>query len=638
MPESSVFSTIEIIIQGYNKNNPVIFSGLSLTESLISVNEFSFLMRPSGTEATTLNAIISFKKQVLGKEVEINLKDGDTLGHQFKGVIMEVNSSLIDNDFYEFHIEGYGAFRKIDEMPENRSFYKKKLDVIIDDVFRNSGLKNNVKKNPQNTAEHHYIVQYHQSAFAFCASLATRFGEWMFYDGENLQFGKKPEGDPVELVMQRDVSNVNIKAQSVRLPKGMVSTDIFKSAVIEASAKEQVPGNDIIKATESSGSGAIEEALGNVFVPSGFTQDVVKEKFKLEQQAIMASSVYITGDTRTTKLSVGRIIKIKDTPDDGGKNYILTQVQHTALNSSNYVNHFTAVPEDVQVPPYTDPLYVCKAAAQPAVVTDNEDDAGLARVKVKFPWMADEEKSPWISVLVPHAGKDKGFRFLPEKDDEVMVGFWDDNVETPFVNGALYTEKNTAGITESGNNIKMIGTRSGRRFEIDDDEGLIRIYDNKGTDPPINAIMLRRRNDTLDMVIQSKDSNDKYASIRLAGKEGFRMFYNDGDKVGRIEFTVSDNKLVVYSKGDVIIEAGGSISLDAKQDINLTAGGNIKCDAGQNLELKAGIDLSAKAINVSMKGDATFKAEGLQADLKGLQTTVNGDAMTTVKGGIVMIN
>ncbi|GAB3425669.1 phage baseplate assembly protein V [Niabella aquatica] len=638
MPESSVFSTIEIIIQGYNKNSPVIFSGLSITESLISVNEFSFLMRPSGTEATTLDAIISFKKQVLGKETEINLKDGDTLGHQFKGIIMEVHSSLIDNDFYEFHIEGCGAFRKIDEMPEYRSFYKKKLDAVISDVFRNSGLKNNVKKNPQNTGEHHYIVQYDQTAFAFCASLATRFGEWMFYDGENLQFGKKPEGDPVELLMQREVSNVNIKAQAVRSPKGMVSTDIFKSTVIEATSKEPVPGNDLIKASESSGSGAIEEGLGNIFMSSGFTQDVVKEKFKLEQQAIMASSVYVTGSTRTTKLSVGKIIKIKDTPDDGGKNYILTQVQHTALNSANYMNHFTAVPEEVQVPPYTDPFYICKATAQPAVITDNEDDAGLARVKVKFSWMSDEEKSPWISVLAPHAGKDKGFRFLPEKDDEVMVGFWGGNVETPFVNGALYTEKNTPGITESGNNIKMIGTRSGRRLEIDDDEGLMQIYDNKGTEPPINAVMLKQKDDLLDLVIQSKDSNDKYTSVRLAGKEGFSMFYNDGDKVGRIEFTVSDNKLVVYSKGDISIEAGGSISLDAKQDIHLKAGVNIKCDAGQNLEQKAGVDLSAKAVNVNMKGDATFTAEGMQADLKGMQASVKGDAITMVKGGIVMIN
>ncbi|MCH5688641.1 hypothetical protein LWM68_32950 [Niabella sp. W65] len=44
-------------------------------------------------------------------------------------------------------------------------------------------------------------MQYDQTGFGFLSSLATRFGEWMFYDGEKLQFGKKPEGNAIELTV-----------------------------------------------------------------------------------------------------------------------------------------------------------------------------------------------------------------------------------------------------------------------------------------------------------------------------------------------------------------------------------------------------------------------------------------------------
>lgn len=638
MPESTFFTTTEITIQDYNDNKPVVFSSLQLQESMLSVNNFSFSLQPAISD-DILTSIINFKKEVMGKEVLICFKDMDGKeNHKFKGIVSEVNSAMIDERYYEFQVSGKGLFSKVDELKVCRSFYKKKLDAIIDSAFQNSDLKSSITKDVQTTKELHYTVQYHQTLFGFLSFLAIRFGEWMYYDGEQLQFGKKPDGDAIELTVPGDVSNLNIRAQVVRSPKGMVTTDIFKSEVIAATTKEAAPDNPMLKTSEDAGSKAIEEAPANMFVSSGFNQDAVNDKFKLEQQAVMASSVFLTGITRNSKLRIGTIIKIKENADAGGKSYIITHIIHTAGNTTNYSNNFTVVPVEVAVPPYTNPLLIAKATSQAAIVTDNEDDAGLARIKVKFPWMADDEKTPWISALVPHAGKDKGFRFLPEKDDEVMVGFWDGNIETPFVNGAVYTEKNTPGIAEGGNNIKMIGTHTGRRFEIDDDKGLIRIYDNMGTEPPINAIMLRRRDEKLDIVIQSKESDSNYASIRLAGKDGFSIFYNDGEKVGRIEFTYSDQKLEVYSKGDISIKADGSVNIKAGQDINLNAGGNVKCDAGQNLELKAGTDLSGKAINVSMKGDATFKAESMQTDLKGVQTSVNGDAMATIKGGLVMIN
>ena len=58
-----------------------------------------------------------------------------------------------------------------------------------------------------------------------------------------------------------------------------------------------------------------------------------------------------------------------------------------------------------------------------AVVTNNEDPEGLARVRVRLAWQDKGEATYWARLAVPMAMADKGFCFLPEVDDEVLVGF-----------------------------------------------------------------------------------------------------------------------------------------------------------------------------------------------------------------------
>lgn len=641
MPENSILAKTEIIISDYNENKPAIFSNLSLTEALINVNNFSFSIRPTASDVTSLSAIIDFKKAVLGKNVELSFKNGDKLCHKFKGVIVEVSSLLVDNTYYEFAIRGTGIFSKVNELREYRSFYKKKLDAIIEEVFKDSRLKSLVKKSPQNSRELHYIVQYDQTAFAFMASLATRFGEWMYYDGENLNFGKKPEGEAIELVLPQDIGNLNISAHAVRPPSGMVGTDIFKSELVEATSKESAPDNDIIKSAETSGEAAVEESSRKLFVPTSFAQEVLTDKFKLEQQAILASSVFLTGRTRNPQLSVGKIIKIKDNADDAGKSYVLTQVVHSAGGADNYANSFTAVPVEVPVPPYTNPLLTPKANTQPAVVTDNEDDAKLARLKVKFPWMADDEKSPWISVLAPHAGKDKGFRFIPEKDDEVLVSFMNGDAEMPFVNGALYTNKNMPGIEEAGNHIKFIGSRTGRSILIDDQEGTLAISDGGNTkDKGKNLIRLTESDKGRSIKIVSGEDGDNHYAMILDYKEKNATFYCQagGEAILNITFDAEKKQMYIFSKDDMNIKSEGSISIEAKKDIKLKAIGNITGKSRGNIKMVADGDAETTGLNVKVKASAKMAVEGSITEIKGAKLDLNGSGIASLQGGLVKIN
>src|SRR3954471_6892975 len=78
-----------------------------------------------------------------------------------------------------------------------------------------------------------------------------------------------------------------------------------------------------------------------------------------------------------------------------------------------------------------------------AIVVDNKDGDGNpgARVKVKFPWLSDQETTFWARIAVPMAGNDRGTYVLPEIDDQVLVVFEHGDIDRPIVIGGLWSKK-----------------------------------------------------------------------------------------------------------------------------------------------------------------------------------------------------
>ena len=72
-------------------------------------------------------------------------------------------------------------------------------------------------------------------------------------------------------------------------------------------------------------------------------------------------------------------------------------------------------------------------------VLDNDDEEELGRVKVMFPWLNATYISAWCRVMQIGASKaGAGFLWVPEIDDEVLIGFDRGSIEYPYVIGGLY--------------------------------------------------------------------------------------------------------------------------------------------------------------------------------------------------------
>ena len=123
---------------------------------------------------------------------------------------------------------------------------------------------------------------------------------------------------------------------------------------------------------------------------------------------------------------------------------------------------------------------------QMATVLSNADPHGAGRVQVRMNWQTDNMRTSWVRVMTPDGGGSKdvksnrGFVFIPEVGDQVLLGFRHGDPARPYVMGSLFngTTGNGGG---SNNSIKSLKTRSGISVILNDDNRSLEIKDAGGS-------------------------------------------------------------------------------------------------------------------------------------------------------------
>jgi len=106
------------------------------------------------------------------------------------------------------------------------------------------------------------------------------------------------------------------------------------------------------------------------------------------------------------------------------------------------------------------------------MVTDNKDPSKLGRVKVKIPILSGDDTTWWAPIIMLGAGKNRGWFFIPEIDDEVLVMFEHGVMDRPLVIGALWNGKDKPSDTnpDGANKHRVIKSRAGSRIFFDDSD------------------------------------------------------------------------------------------------------------------------------------------------------------------------
>lgn len=117
----------------------------------------------------------------------------------------------------------------------------------------------------------------------------------------------------------------------------------------------------------------------------------------------------------------------------------------------------------------------------PALVVDVRDPDGQGRVQVKLPWAPDVEGAEyraWARLTTLMAGGGRGSWFVPEPDDEVLVGFEAGDPRRPYVLGALWNGRDQPPETMDGagrNDVRVLRSRAGHQIRLEDTAGSLAV-------------------------------------------------------------------------------------------------------------------------------------------------------------------
>jgi type VI secretion system secreted protein VgrG len=284
-------------------------------------------------------------------------------------------------------------------------------------------------------------------------------------------------------------------------------------------------------------------------------------------------------------------------PSQNGR-YIITRATHTFVSDSYrttgaidveelYTGHYEFLPQKYPFrAPLITPRPVVRGTQTALVVGSGEIDVDRdGCIMVRFHWDRDEQDSRRVRLAQVWSGKAWGGIYIPRVGMEVVVTFIEGDPDHPLVIGTVYNRDNPVPYdlpkdkTIAGVKSKSSPSGGYNEFVFEDKQGseLVRMHAEKD----------------LGVVVEHDESREVKNDVK--------------QKVG------NDKK----------VDIGNTLKVEAGTLIELTVGqSKIKMDPGS---------ITISSPQITIKADMTL-------DASGTMTTVKGNAILTLQGGLVKIN
>jgi type VI secretion system secreted protein VgrG len=596
-------TTASISIDGSPVNQ---FSSFSLSQGIYE-HHFFRLTCPAESIDGSKGAAFSKSKTLMGATLTAQIDSVNVPGQlKFKGIITQVETERYSGSPGDVVITGYSPTIMLESGPHCKSWEKKAVKNIVQDVlshFPQNMLKPKVAPVYPETLS--YYVQYKETAWRFLSRICSTYGEWIYYDGEALIVAP-PSGKSVPLIYGNNLSRFSMSLHVS--PPGMqvmaydyVNHEVYSST--PSGIEDKAGLNDLGKQARSASQAVYTTQ------PKLWNNNFLTNKKQLDDvvniQSAMRSSnhVRINGSSGHPGVCVGGKITIKGQnmhngeSEDYGECTVIS-VNHYTDGQGNYSNDFTAIPASIKLPPVAT-IPEPPSETQSALVTDNHDPRGMGRIRVRFHWMKPGEKTPWLRVSSPHGGGGKGMFFIPEVGEEVIVGFEGNSPTKGYIDGTVYHGRANNTYGNAGNDVKALQTRSGNQVIMNDKDGSITIKD------PSNNVIVLKGDGTIEINAPNKITlNTK--EIEMNAEVSIKM--QAGDGVATMSLEQAGSKTTITGDTMVQVHSDTEVSIDANTKTSVHGGSEL-----------------------ALSSDA-------KASLGALTTDINGTTATTVKGGTVTLN
>lgn len=574
-----------------------------------------------------------------------------------------------------------------------RIFQKKKVPDIIEEVFKTHGFKD-YKLNLTGTyTEWEYCVQYRETDFNFVSRLMEHEGIYYFFEHDNGKHNMVlgDSGSAHAPYPGYDSMNYRPRAHQHEETSETVSDWIIEQEVqpgtyVLSDFYFQTPAapivvNDTVARKHAASSFEIFDFPGE-FEVRGDGEAYAK----LRIQELQAQHEILRAQATVRGVATGCKFTLKGHPRaDQDREYLITGASYQA-NVSAYESGNAGKGEEFFSCAFTamaaaEPFRAARITPKPVVQGpqtamvvgkkgEEIDTDEFGRVKVQFHWdrygKVDENSSCWLRISQPAAGKGWGAISLPRVGQEVIVDFLEGDPDRPLVTGRVYNATTATPYKlpdfKTVSAFKSNSSKGGQgfneiRFEDKKGEEQVFMHGEKNLDIRIKNdayefignerhLIVKKdqvehvennRSETVDADHMEKIGKDRH--LKVVGKEakavdGSLSLTVGGDvievfKANHSEQTTNDyylkaDNVVIEGMTNVTIKVGGSSIAIAADGIALKTDGLVKIEASATMDLKSDAPMT-------IQSSAT-------ADLKSPMTTVKGDGMLTLKGGVVMIN
>jgi phage protein D len=503
----------------------------------------------------------------------------------FDGEIVEFEPAFLEGGLH-LTVRAFDRLHRLSRGRWARSF----LDVKDEDVVEKIAKEVQLKVKCDSTKEvFKYVFQDNQSNLEFLQARAEMQGHLLFVQGDTLHF-ERPKGPiTLELAWHEQLTEFRPFLSSVQQPSAFVvrGWDVINKRAVVGTATKGSSGPHV---GERRSGGEVAQEAFHLEAPWLIANHVVRNQDAAETiaqaAAHEASGSFITAEgvcNGNPKLKAGVTVKLSGLGKRFSGEYVVTAATHHLSGNSGYSVTFTVSGHHAST--LLSSLNRHQANGRfdggglvVGIVTNNNDPDGMGRIKVKYPWLSEDHEGDWARIASPGAGKERGLEFLPEINDEVLVGFELGDIHAPYILGGLWNGKDappvvTSKAVEGGKvNSRVIRSRLGHEIRfLDGDEPQVQITTKAG-----HQILL--------------DDKPKAAKIRIVDKTGKNFIVIDSEK----------NSMVIELQDDVTIQAGGNMTLKAGKDLKLEARKDINLGAMQvDVKGSVGVNVAGALVKIN---------------------------------------
>lgn len=352
---------------------------------------------------------------------------------------------------HELVLTGLDLTHRLARGPKSRSFQR----VTDADIAARIAGEYSLTPDVDGTGEvHDYVLQASESDYAFLRRRAGRIGFDFWISEQTFHFKRKPSanGSPPPLKWGHNLHRFAVRfASGERCDEVQVNGwDPLGKRAVTGRATEGDLGTDAPAAEEMAaaarrGFGRTQRSAGQFPVADQAEADALARSFLLRTSG---GEVVLRGEAvGDPLLGAGGDVQIEQVGSRLSGRYRITSVEHVYGAGRPYMTRFTCGGKEPAA--LADLVGAGTGAVERrgwgslviGIVTNNVDPEKLGRVKVTFPTLTDQDESTWARMVTPGGGPKRGMQWLPEVDDEVLVGFELDDKTRPVVLGGLWNRQ-----------------------------------------------------------------------------------------------------------------------------------------------------------------------------------------------------